>query len=47
MLSAADKMDDFESIAVVQIGRRPLRSRHDFAVQLNRNAVTFHAEVVN
>jgi hypothetical protein len=42
--SAADEVDDFEAVSVVQWSLRPLVAGDDFAVQFDGYAVGLHAE---
>jgi hypothetical protein len=42
--SAADEVDDFEAVSVVQWGLRPLVAGDDLAVQFYGYAVGLHAE---
>lgn len=44
--SAADEVDDLESIAVGEIGRCPFIAGNDLAIEFNRNAVLLHPEVL-
>ena len=45
-LSAADKVDDFEAVSVVQWSLRPLVAGDDFAVQFDGYSVGLHAEML-
>ena len=45
--SAADEVDDFEAVSVVQWSLRPLVARHDFAVQFDGYTVGLHAEMLD
>jgi hypothetical protein len=42
--SAADEVDDFQTVSVVQWSLRPLVAGDDFAVQFDGYAVGLHAE---
>jgi len=42
--SAADEVNDFEAVSIVQWSLRPLLARDDFAVQFDGYAVRLHAE---
>jgi len=42
--SAADEVDDFQTVSVVQWSLRPLVAGHDLAVQFDGYAVWLHAE---
>ncbi|MCU1300078.1 MAG: hypothetical protein JWQ87_362 [Candidatus Sulfotelmatobacter sp.] len=42
--AAADKVDDFEAVAVFQRGLGPAVAGDDVAVEFNRDAVGLHAE---
>jgi len=44
--SAADEVDDFEAVSVVQWSLRPLVAGDDLAVQFYRYAVGLHAEML-
>ena len=45
--SAADEVDDFQAVSVVQWSLRPLVAGDDFAVQFYSYAVGLHAEACN
>ena len=45
--AAADEVDDFEAVAVRQIGVGPAVARDDVAIALNGDAVGFHAELLD
>ena len=44
MEAAADKMDDFKTVAIAEERLRPEISRHHIAVQLHGDAIGLHAQ---
>jgi hypothetical protein len=42
--SAADKMDNFQAVAVVELGFSPAGAGDDVAIQLHGDAIWLHAE---
>jgi len=40
-------MNDLQTVAFVQLGRVPLRARHDFAVQFDGHAVSLHPKLLD
>ena len=47
MSSSADKVNDLQPVTITELRLGPLGLRHDFAVQLDRNPISLHAEMVN
>jgi hypothetical protein len=45
-LAAANKMDDFQTVALSKTGDRPLLARYQFAVQFDGHAILFQAQLL-
>ena len=47
MRPAADKMNDLQSIAIVQLRLVPLCTGHNFAIEFNRHAISLHSQLLD
>ncbi len=47
ILSAADKVDDLQAVALRQVGFGPVIAGYDAAVQFNSDAIGFHSEFID
>ena len=45
--AAADEVDDFEFVAIGELGFGPAVAANEFAIQFDGDAIGFHAELCN
>ncbi len=47
LLPAADEMDDFQAVSILEHGFQPAAARYDIEVQLNRHPLGFHRHLLH